>query len=144
MTNAHDIEPNPDKHWSNMKSPRFAGPNSQILRYRERVLKARSSRRLTRNHWVVTAVAAVGLVACGGEGDSACIRMAKESLELSKDIAEDKWEDKQYEISKTNDRQLRLIQRQASSDARNLAITIAEEKFEKAKKACDAKNGADG
>jgi hypothetical protein len=95
--------------------------------------RSRQIRRLA-----IAATTAAALVGCaGGDSESPCVQSARDSLEFAKDLANDKWEDKQYEISNIGDRKLRLIQREASTEARNLAIAAAEEKFEAAKQECD-------
>lgn len=56
---------------------------------------------------------------------------------MSRKIADDKWEDAQYKISKISDRDLRLMQRTNSSDIRTAKYEQADAKFEQEKLKCD-------
>lgn len=76
-------------------------------------------------------------MSCGGTTDSACVKAAKESRDLSRKIADDKWEDAQYKISKISDRDLRLMQRTNSSDIRTAKYEQADAKFQQEKLKCD-------
>lgn len=91
------------------------------------------------NFWLASTIAVLSISSgCGGaEPESDCVRYAKLERDGAKQRADDAWENAQYVISEVADDTTRRELREQSSVSRDKKYQIADDKFEKARQACD-------